>query len=97
MSEPVPAPVRVPIQIRWRDLDALAHKPPASIVNTHTHEDHIGANGKLQAKMAGLVIQAHPLALPVLADPQRTQPLHPYRRLFWGWPAPSRRAGCSPV
>jgi acyl-CoA thioester hydrolase len=25
MSEPVPTPVRVPIQIRWRDLDALAH------------------------------------------------------------------------
>jgi acyl-CoA thioester hydrolase len=25
MSEPVPTPVRVPIQIRWRDLDALGH------------------------------------------------------------------------
>jgi acyl-CoA thioester hydrolase len=25
MSGPVPNPVRVPIQIRWRDLDALAH------------------------------------------------------------------------
>lgn len=25
MSEPVPNPVRVPIQIRWRDLDPLAH------------------------------------------------------------------------
>jgi acyl-CoA thioester hydrolase len=25
MSEPVPNPVRVSIQIRWRDLDALAH------------------------------------------------------------------------
>jgi acyl-CoA thioester hydrolase len=25
MSEPVPAPVRVPVQIRWRDLDALGH------------------------------------------------------------------------
>lgn len=25
MSEPVPAAVRVPIQIRWRDLDALGH------------------------------------------------------------------------
>ncbi|MGE5602825.1 MAG: acyl-CoA thioesterase [Nitrososphaerales archaeon] len=25
MSEPVPNPVRVAIQIRWRDLDALAH------------------------------------------------------------------------
>lgn len=25
MSEPVPRPLRVPIQVRWRDLDALAH------------------------------------------------------------------------
>ena len=25
MSEPVPTPVRVPVQIRWRDLDALGH------------------------------------------------------------------------
>lgn len=25
MAEPVPTPVRVPIQVRWRDLDALAH------------------------------------------------------------------------
>ena len=25
MTAPVPAPVRVPIQIRWRDLDALGH------------------------------------------------------------------------
>jgi glyoxylase-like metal-dependent hydrolase (beta-lactamase superfamily II) len=30
------------------------------------------------------------LALPVLADPRRTQPLQPYRRLFWGWPEPSK-------
>jgi len=26
----------------------------------------------------------------VLADPRHTQPLHPYRRLFWGWPEPSQ-------
>ncbi len=25
MPDPVPTPVRVPIQIRWRDLDALGH------------------------------------------------------------------------
>jgi acyl-CoA thioester hydrolase len=25
VSEPVPTPIRVPVQIRWRDLDALAH------------------------------------------------------------------------
>ncbi len=58
------------------------------IVNTHTHEDHIGANGRLQTERPGLLISAHPEALPVLADPRRQQPLHPYRRLFWGWPTP---------
>ncbi len=59
------------------------------IINTHTHEDHIGGNGPLQHQHAQLEILAHPLALPVLADPRGTQPLHPYRRLFWGWPEPS--------
>ncbi len=60
------------------------------IVNTHSHEDHIGANGRLQRERAGLEILAHPLALPVLADPRRTQPLHLYRRVMWGWPQPSQ-------
>jgi glyoxylase-like metal-dependent hydrolase (beta-lactamase superfamily II) len=60
------------------------------IVNTHTHEDHIGANGILQDQYQQLEILAHPSALPVLNDPRSTQPLHPYRRLFWGWPKPSK-------
>jgi glyoxylase-like metal-dependent hydrolase (beta-lactamase superfamily II) len=70
-------------------LTVLADRPPTSIVNTHTHEDHIGANGDLQARWPDLVIYAHPLALPVLADPRGKQPLHPYRKVFWGWPKPS--------
>ena len=60
----------------------------ARIVHTHSHEDHIGADGLLRGEQPGLEIMAHPLSLPVLADPRRTQPLHPYRRLFWGWPEP---------
>jgi acyl-CoA thioester hydrolase len=32
MPEPVPNPVRVPVQIRWRDLDALAHVNNAVII-----------------------------------------------------------------
>jgi len=37
----------------------------------HAHaRDHIGANGRLQRERAGLPIRAHPLALPVLADPR---------------------------
>ena len=69
---------------------ALADVPLSHIVNTHTHEDHIGANGCLQRDREGLQILAHPLALPVLADPRRRQPLHLYRRVMWGWPEPSR-------
>ena len=69
---------------RW-----LEGKRLLRIVNTHSHEDHIGANGILQKARPDLEIHAHPLALPVLSDPKR-QPLHPYRRLFWGWPMPSQ-------
>jgi glyoxylase-like metal-dependent hydrolase (beta-lactamase superfamily II) len=70
-------------------IEALSDKPLTRIVNTHSHEDHIGGNGPLQTHREGLEIFAHPLALPVLANPRETQPLHPYRRLFWGWPEPS--------
>jgi glyoxylase-like metal-dependent hydrolase (beta-lactamase superfamily II) len=73
-----------PELVRWLDGKHISR-----IVNTHTHEDHIGANGLLQSQYAGLEILAHPLAIPVLADPRRRQPLHPYRQVFWGWPAPS--------
>jgi glyoxylase-like metal-dependent hydrolase (beta-lactamase superfamily II) len=59
----------------------------AQIVNTHCHEDHIGANADLQAHF-GCPVWAHALALPILSNP-RLQPLQPYRRLSWGWPKPS--------
>jgi glyoxylase-like metal-dependent hydrolase (beta-lactamase superfamily II) len=71
-------------------VKAVAGTSLVRIVNTHSHEDHIGANGLLQRQRDGLEILAHPLALPVLADPRRTQPLHPYRRVMWGWPEPSQ-------
>jgi len=69
-------------------LEATAARPLAQIVNTHCHEDHIGANGLLQRRR-GPAILAHPLALPVLADPHR-QYLQLYRRVFWGRPEPSQ-------
>ncbi len=57
------------------------------VVNTHSHEDHIGANAGVQATF-GCPILAHPAALPILENP-RLQPLQPYRLLFWGRPRPS--------
>lgn len=58
------------------------------LVNTHSHEDHIGANADVQS-LFRCPILAHPDALPILQDP-RLQPLQLYRRLFWGWPEPSQ-------
>jgi glyoxylase-like metal-dependent hydrolase (beta-lactamase superfamily II) len=71
-------------------LAYLQDKPLSYLVNTHTHEDHIGANGHLRRMNSELKILAHPLALPILAEPRLRQPLHPYRRLMWGWPEPSK-------
>ena len=69
-------------------LEATASLPVERIVNTHCHEDHIGGNALLQ-QTSDAQILAHPLALPILANP-RLQHLQPYRRLFWGWPLPSQ-------
>lgn len=69
---------------------ALSDKSIRTVGNTHAHEDHIGCNGLLQRERSDLEIRAHPLAVPVLADPRHLRPLHPYRALFWGLPEPSQ-------
>jgi glyoxylase-like metal-dependent hydrolase (beta-lactamase superfamily II) len=68
---------------------ALEGRPVERIVNTHSHEDHIGGDGRLQRDRTDRLIQAHPLALAVIANPRVEQPLHPYRRVFWGMPEPA--------
>ena len=70
-------------------VQALRGENLRGIFNTHSHEDHIGANGILQQQHPNLPIYAHPLALPVMENPRNTQPLQPYRRIMWGWPEPS--------
>lgn len=70
-------------------LKALTDVRLDGLINTHSHEDHIGANAALQNRQPGLLIRAHPLGLVVLTNPRETQPLQPYRRLFWGLPKPS--------
>jgi len=69
---------------------ALVGVHVAKIVNTHSHEDHIGANGVLQENRKELEIFAHPSALRVLENPRQAQPLQLYRRVMWGWPKPSK-------
>jgi len=69
-------------------LGVVKDWPVIQVVNTHSHEDHIGANAGLQAAFNCLIL-AHPDALPILANP-KLQPLQPYRKLFWGWPKPSQ-------
>ncbi len=67
---------------------ALSRRRVASIVNTHAHEDHMGANAALQEGFR-LPILAHRDALPVLADPGKLR-LLPYQKLFFGEPRPSK-------
>jgi glyoxylase-like metal-dependent hydrolase (beta-lactamase superfamily II) len=72
-----------------KDLAAfLKAKHVAAVVNTHAHEDHMGANAVLQAER-GLPLYAHPAALAVIARPRLLR-LLPYQKLYFGLPAPAR-------
>ncbi len=66
-------------------LHVLARYRLEQIVNTHHHEDHIGANAALTARY-GLVPRIHPLGLPYIRNPGAIQL---YRRAIWGVPEPS--------
>ncbi|MBN1106843.1 MAG: MBL fold metallo-hydrolase [Deltaproteobacteria bacterium] len=69
-------------------LQALEGYPVHLVVNTHSHEDHIGANRAVQARF-GAQIFVHPLARAPLANPRGKMRLRPYQLLMWGYPDPS--------
>ncbi len=71
-----------------RFVRRLAGRRVERILITHAHEDHIGGAGAVVAAQGGGEVLAHPDAVAVLADPRGRQPLHPYRRVMWGWPRP---------
>jgi glyoxylase-like metal-dependent hydrolase (beta-lactamase superfamily II) len=55
-------------------------------VNTHFHEDHIGANRLIQERF-GIDVFAHPDSIPLIAlKPE----LKWYQEWVWGYPEPSR-------
>ncbi len=55
------------------------------IINTHHHEDHVGANCLLAQKFGGVIL-AHPEEIPLI---NRIPELNPYQELVWGYPEPS--------
>jgi glyoxylase-like metal-dependent hydrolase (beta-lactamase superfamily II) len=64
-------------------VSALHENGVALIVNTHSHEDHIGANAALQRRFRA-EIRAHPSGLHVLAKPREYLKLKPYRLFHHG-------------
>jgi glyoxylase-like metal-dependent hydrolase (beta-lactamase superfamily II) len=63
----------------------LETNPPRLAVNTHFHEDHIGANRLIQERF-GINIYAHPDSLALISQPAK---LFPYQEIAWGYPQPS--------
>ena len=70
-------------------VTALGGNTIERIVNTHSHEDHIGANSALNQRFDAEIL-AHPLGLPILIAPRQRQPLKPYQLIMWGYPEPSQ-------
>jgi glyoxylase-like metal-dependent hydrolase (beta-lactamase superfamily II) len=64
----------------------LKNKNVEHIVNTHHHEDHVGANYLFEQRR-GLKALAHPLARPLIEKPPEKLKL--YRDVVWGVPQPA--------
>lgn len=65
--------------------DFLEGKNLGLAVNTHYHEDHIGANHEVMSRF-GVEIYAHPVAVPLIA---KKIDLYPYQEIAWGLPVPT--------
>ncbi len=70
---------------------ALRSRAVEQIVNTHHHEDHVGANFLFEEKMK-LHALAHPRAIPLIAQPPAR--LKPYRNQTWGVPRAAHASPC---
>ncbi|MGQ9723732.1 MAG: MBL fold metallo-hydrolase [Candidatus Jordarchaeum sp.] len=66
-------------------VEFLEGKNVRFAVNTHHHEDHIGANYLLQKKF-GIKIFAHPEAIPLI---NQVPKLLQYQEMVWGYPEPT--------
>ena len=62
-------------------MSYLEKNPPKWVVNTHYHEDHIGANRLIRERF-GIHIHAHPRAVPLIGQ---AATLFPYQEQVWGW------------
>lgn len=67
--------------------EGLSLNPVHTIVNTHSHEDHIAGNAALLSR-SGVRAFAHPVACQRMAQPEKMK-LRPYQLVMWGRPAPS--------
>jgi glyoxylase-like metal-dependent hydrolase (beta-lactamase superfamily II) len=68
-------------------FQTLQNRNIEQIVNTHHHEDHVGAN-YLFEEHRGINALAHPRAIPLIEHPPAK--LKPYRNVVWGVPKPAR-------
>lgn len=65
----------------------LADTDIRMIVNTHSHEDHIGGNALIQAHR-NVPVFVHTDGVSYVEQP-RSRRLRPYQRIVWGYPEPS--------
>jgi len=71
----------------------LEKNPPRQVVNTHYHEDHIGANRRIQERF-GIPVFAPRDSVPLIGQAAK---LFPYQELVWGYPETSTVLPLPPV